>query len=708
MDKPKTYTLELGGRNLKATLTNWADQTNGSVLLEYGETVVLATAVMSYKPREGIEFFPLLVDYQEKFYASGKIKGSRFIKREGRPSDDATLTGRVIDRSIRPRFDMRARNDVQIVLTVLSFDGVNNPEILSVIAASLALSLSDIPWSGPIGAVGVGKLDEQFVLNPTVEDKGKCTLCATISGSDDLIHMIEVEARETSEEEILEALEFGKKFIQKITDFQNKIVKEAGKQKTEIPIFEASESLKKEIEGFLDGRLEGALFKEFKKERMDAANDLKTELKNYLEGKYAQENADNISAGLDFFEEKINELVHKNVLEKEKRVDGRKLDELRPLSSEAGILPRAHGSAIFMRGNTHALGTVTLGSPGAEQIIDEMGGEYKKRFMFHYNFPGFSVGEVSPMRSPGRRDIGHGALAEKALSGLIPSKEDFPYTIRVVSEILSSNGSSSMASVCAGALALMDAGVPIKKPAAGIAIGLMSDKSGNFKILTDIQGPEDHHGDMDLKIAGTKDGVTAVQMDVKLKGVNQDILRQGFSQAKKARLEILDVINKTLSEPRESLSPYAPRILTIQINPEKIRDVIGPGGKVINEIIDKTGVLSIDIEDDGKIYIAAGPNSEGAAEKAVEWVKNLTREIKIGEIFMAKVVKIAEFGAFVELTPKHEALIHISELSDKYVSRVEDVVKIGDMIRVKVIKIDEQGKIGVSAKNITANNVNGV
>jgi len=700
VDKTKLYTTDFGGRELKITLVNWAEQASGSVLVQYGETVVLTTAVMSGTPREGIDFFPLLVDYQERFYASGKIKGSRFIKREGRPSDEATLTGRVIDRSIRPRFDMRIRNDVQVVVTVLSYDKANDPEIPSIIASSLALSLSDIPWKGPMGAVRVGKIDDKFVLNPTVEDAEKCSVLATISGSDDLISMIEVESNEADEKEVLEAFEFGKKYVKKIVEFQNDIISENGKAKVKIDLPDTDVELKAEVEKLLDKKLEEALFKELKKERMDAVGDLKKEIKHSLEEKYNEEKPENVRAGLELFEDKIDELVHKNILDKERRVDGRKLDELRDLSCEVGMLPRTHGSGLFMRGNTHALGALTLGTPKEEQIIDEMQEEYKKRFMLHYNFPGFSVGEVSPMRGPSRRDLGHGALAEKALKSLIPSKEDFPYTIRIVSEILSSNGSSSMASVCVGSLCMMDGGVPIKRPAAGIAMGLMTDASGRFKVLTDIQGPEDHYGDMDLKIAGTRNGVTAVQMDVKLDGVTQEMLEQGFKQAKKARLEILDVMESTIAEPRKSLSAHAPRILIIQINPEKIRDVIGPGGKVINGLIDETGVLSIDIEDDGKIYVAAGPDSEEGANKAISLIKDITREIKIGEVFMAKVVKIAAFGAFVELTRKHEGLVHVSELSDKYVSKVEDVVKMGDTLRVRVIRIDEQGKIALSAKNI--------
>ena len=704
MEKSKIYTLDIGGRELSIKLTDWADQTDGSVVAQYGETVVLATAVMSDKPREGTSFFPLLVDYQEKLYAAGKIKGSRFIKREGRPSDKATLTGRMIDRAIRPRFNGKIRNDIQVVLNVLSFDGKNDPDISALIAASLSLHISNIPWAGPIAAVKVGRVDNEYVLNPTIEDEEKSDFLITLAGTKDKINMIEASAREVSEEDIVAAFEFGKKYIQKIIEFQESIAKEVAPKKREVSLFEIDESLKPEIDSFLDPRLEDALFTEFKKERVGALNELKEELVSSLKEKHEDISKDSISAALDYFEEKTDAVVHKNVLEKERRVDERKLDEVRSLRCDTSFLPRTHGSGMFMRGNTHSLATVTLGPPGDEQIIDEMEEEYKKRFMFHYNFPAFSVGEVAPMRSPGRREIGHGALAEKALEPVIPSKEDFPYTIRVVSEILSSNGSSSMASACAGSLALMDAGVPITKPVAGIAMGLMTGSEGEHKVLTDIQGPEDHYGDMDFKVAGTADGVTAIQMDVKIEGVTIEILQKTLIQAKKARLEILDAITKTLKGPRESLSPHAPRILVVQINPEKIRDVIGPGGKVINKIIEDTGVLSIDIEDDGKVYVAAAPGGSEGGDKAISIIKNITREIKIGEIFTAKVVKVADFGAFVELTPRHEGLVHVSELSDHFVKNVEDVVKMGDNIRVKVIRIDEQGKIALTAKNVTTDN----
>lgn len=690
--------MEWGGRNLLVTLANWADQANGSVLVQYGETVVLGTATMGKAPREEVNFFPLLVDYQEKFYASGKIKGSRFIKREGRPSDEATLTGRMVDRAIRPRFDMRFRNDVQVVLNALSFDKKNDPDLPALLAGSLSLVLSDIPWNGPIGVVKVGKINGEFVLNPIIEEEEKSDFVITVAGTKEKINMIEASANEIAEEEILEALGFAEKFIKKNIEFQEQIASENKVQKSEIPLFAIGEALAKEVDAFLGERMEEALFQEAKKDRVNAVGHLKDELKVFLEGKYKETDRSATLLGLDYFEEKVNEVVHVNIIEKGKRVDGRKLDELRDINCGVGMLPRTHGSSLFMRGNTHALVTVTLGAPGMEQIIDEMKGEEKKRFMLHYNFPAFSVGEVAPMRSPGRREIGHGALAEKALAPFIPSKDEFPYTIRLVSEILSSNGSSSMASVCGGSMAMMDAGIPVRKPVAGIAMGLMTGKGGEYKVLTDIQGPEDHHGDMDFKVAGTRLGVTAIQMDVKIEGVTLPMLTSAFEQAKKARHEILDHMEKVISEARPSLSPYAPRILVVQINPEKIRDVIGPGGKVINEIIDETGVLTIDIEDDGKIYVAADAGAEEAANKAVAWIKSITREVKVGEVFMGKVTKVADFGAFVEITPKQDGLVHVSELSDRYVKNVEDVVRVGDILRVKVIRIDEQGKVALSAK----------
>ncbi|MBI1888826.1 MAG: polyribonucleotide nucleotidyltransferase [Candidatus Spechtbacteria bacterium] len=699
MEQSKSYSMDWGGRNLLVTLNNWADQAHGSVLVQYGETVVFGTATMGKSPREDVNFFPLLVDYQEKFYASGKIKGSRFVKREGRPSDEATLTGRMVDRAIRPRFDMRTRNDVQVVLTALSFDKKNDPDLPALLAGSLSLSVSPIPWNGPIGIVKVGKIDGEFVLNPIIEEEERSDYLITVAGTKDRINMIEAGAKEVLEEEILTALEFAKKYIQKIVEFQEKIADENKVVKSEAQLFSVSEALAKEVDEFLKGdRLETALFQEAKKDRVDAVGKLKEELKASLEERYKETDQSAILLGLDHFEEKVNEIVHANIIEKGRRVDGRKLDELRDIDCRAGVLPRTHGSSLFMRGNTHALVTVTLGAPGMEQIIDEMKGEEKKRFMLHYNFPSFSVGEVMPMRGPGRREIGHGALAEKALGTLVPTKDEFPYAIRLVSEILSSNGSSSMASVCGGAMAMMDAGVPLRKSVAGIAMGLMTGKNGEYKVLTDIQGPEDHHGDMDFKVAGTDTGVTAIQMDVKIEGVTLTMLKDTFEQAKKARHEILGYMKKAIAEPRESLSPYAPRIMVIQINPDKIRDVIGPGGKVINEIIDETGVLSIDIEDDGKVYVAAESGSEEAANKAVAWIKSITREVRVGEVFMGKVTKVADFGAFVEITPKQDGLVHVSELSSTYVKNAGDTVKVGDLLRVKVIRIDEQGKVALSVK----------
>jgi polyribonucleotide nucleotidyltransferase len=695
------FKLEIGGRNLQVEVKNLAEMAAASGLVQYGDTLVLGTAVMSGEEREGIDFFPLTVDYEERYYAAGKILGSRYIRRESRPSDEAILTSRLIDRAIRPRFPEDLRREVQIVATCLSWDRENDPDIIGLIAASLVLSLSNIPWSGPIAIVRIGEINNEFVLNPTYEQREKSSLDLVIAGVEKngeiLINMMEAEAEEPPEDTILKAVDWAKPYLKKLIDFQNQIVKKTGKEKIKIEATPADLELDKEIKEFLGGRLEKVLFQKGKAERMDQVNNLKEELIYYIEGKYP--GMEKTGYTRDFFEKEIEKLVHQNIINlpagKEKRPDGRKLDELREITAEAGLLPRTHGSGLFCRGQTKALSILTLGAPGDVKLLEGMEIVGKKRFMHHYNFPPYSVGEVRPIRGPGRRDIGHGMLVEKALIPLVPSLEKFPYTMRVVSEILSSNGSTSMASVSSSSLALMDAGVPIKTPAAGIALGLMVDERGNYKILTDIQGPEDHHGDMDFKIAGTRKGITAIQMDVKIDGINQEILKEVLSQGKKARLQILDKMEKVLEKPRPELSPFAPKILTIQINPEKIREVIGPGGKVINEIIEECGV-SIDIEDSGKIFVTA--EKEEAAKKAISWIKNITREVKVGEVFQGKVKRILDFGAFVEILPGQEGLIHISQLAPFRVKKVEDVVKIGDVVPVKVISIDEHGRINLSLK----------
>jgi len=692
------FKLQIGGRELKIEIKNLAEMAAGSCLVQYGDTLVLSTVVISEREREGIDFFPLTVDYEERYYAAGKILGSRYIRRESRPSDEAILTSRLIDRTIRPLFPKDLKREVQIVVTCLSWDRENDPDIIGLVAASLVLSFSKVPWSGPISAVRVGKIGDEFILNPTYEEREKSELDLVITGvkksGEILINMLEAEASEISEEVISKATEWAMPYLKKLIDFQNQIIKKVYlPEKILIEAPRQDLELEKEIEEFLGVRLEKALYQPKKAERVEDINNLKEELISYIEeghpqmgkGKYAR----------DFFEKEIERLVHENIILKERRPDGRKLDEIREISCEAGILPRTHGSGLFCRGQTKSLSILTLGAPRDVKLLEGMEIVGKKRFMHHYNFPPYSTGEIKPMRGPGRRDIGHGMLAEKALLPLIPSFEEFPYTIRIVSEILSSNGSTSMASVSSSSLALMDAGVPIKKPATGIALGLMQNAKGDYKILTDIQGPEDHYGDMDLKVAGTKDGICAIQMDVKITGISQKILKEVLEQGKRARLQILDKMAKVIEKPRPELSPFAPRILTIQISPEKIREVIGPGGRVINEIIEECGV-SIDVEDNGKIFVTA--EKEEAAKKAIAWIKNITREVKVGEIFQGKVKRILDFGAFVEILPGQEGLVHISQLAPYRVKRVEDIVKLGEILPVKVISIDEQGRINLSLK----------
>jgi len=704
----KKFKTEIEGRELIIEIGKLAEQANGSVLAQYGETVVLATCVIGEKPRAGVNYLPLMVDYEEKLYAAGKIKGSRFIKREGRSTDEAILTGRLIDRTIRPLFNPKIRNDIQVIITVLSFDRENDPVIPGLIGASIALSISNIPWNGPIGGVSIGQKDGKWTINPFNGNAEKLSLNLVVAGPKQGINMIEGEAKEMPEKEIVGALEFAQKYIRKLIDFQEDIIKELQPKKLELEIPKIDSKLINEVEEFIGDKLEKTLYQKEKNKRMDKVNELKENLSHFIDGKYEGDEAykpeasacrEKIEQAYDIFEEKLNEIVHKNILDppagKEKRPDSRKLNEFREISCEVGLLPRTHGSGLFARGSTQALSIVTLGPPGAEQLLDEMELDGKKRFMHHYNFPPYSVGEIKPMRGPGRREIGHGALAERALVPLIPSSEEFPYTIRIVSEILSSNGSSSMASVCGSTLALLDAGVPIKNNAAGIAMGLMLSPDGQkYKILTDIQGPEDHHGDMDFKIAGTRKGITALQMDVKIKGFSLKVLEEVLIQAKKAREEILDKMEAVIKAPRPELSRFAPRVYVLHINPERIGDVIGPGGKIIHKIIDETGA-TIDIEDDGTVFVASD-KAEGA-EKAIAWIKSLTRELKAGEIFQGKVVKVTDFGAFVELVPGQDGLLHISELGPKEkVKNIENIIHRGDTITVKIKNIDELGRINLS------------
>jgi polyribonucleotide nucleotidyltransferase len=691
------WSLQIGGRILEIETGLLAGQANGAVTARYGDTVVLATAVMSKGASRVSGYFPLMVDFEERYYAAGKIKGSRFIKREGRPSDDAVLSGRAVDRTIRPLFNHRMRNDVQVIVTVLSYDGENDPDVIAIIAASTALAISNIPWNGPIAAVRVGKVNDEFVLNPVTNGElAEGELDLLISGSADKINMIESGAMEISEEEMLRAFTFGQEAIKKIVSFILEIQKEVGKEKN-VPTLVAGtpefEAKVKEI--LLAENLAEALYDKDKKVIEGKMSAIQDKVKEYIKTTFPEE-VDKLKEVAEIvFEEVSDEIVHQNILELELRPDSRKLDEIRHIECSTGILPRTHGTGLFTRGETQALTVTTLGSPGDQQIIDTMEVDMKKRYIHHYNFPPYSVGEVRPMRGPGRREVGHGALAEKALVPVLPSKEEFPYTILLVSEILSSNGSSSMASTCGSTLSLMDAGVPIKRPVSGIAMGIIVGKDAKFKILTDIQGLEDHYGDMDFKVAGTEKGITAMQMDVKVDGVTLEMLSAVLTQSHKNRLEILKKITDALPAPRVEMSQYAPRIITMQINPEKIRNVIGSGGKIINEIIDQTGV-QIDIEDSGMIFITSP--DQVSAQKAKQWIDNLTHEVKAGELFNAKVTRIMAFGAFAEILPGQEGLIHVSEISDRRIEKVEDVLSVGDIVPVKVKEIDSQGRINLSAR----------
>lgn len=697
------FSLKLGEKEIEAEFNNLAEQANGSVLIRSGETVLLITCVMAKEDKEGLDFFPLTVGYEEKYYAAGKIKSSRYMKREGRPSDEAVCNGRLIDRAIRPRFPEGLLREIQVVATVLSWDGENDPDVLGLIGASLALSTSDIPWSGPIAAVRVCRTDGKFIINPTYQEKENSDLEFVFSAvinekKEFLVNMIEGGSKEVDENSVLEALEFSEKYLKKLVDFQKEILDKIGKEKTVLKLVEADVSLEEEMETFLADKLEKAFFQKDKNKRDEAIRILKNELVDFIEEKHpGEEKTKHIGEILD---KKIDGLVHKNILKYNKRADGRKLDELRDIRCQVGLLPRTHGSGLFCRGKTKALSVLTLGSPGDQQVLEEMEIVGKKRFMHHYNFLPYSVGETKPMRGPGRREIGHGMLVEKALLPLIPDSEEFPYTIRIVTETLSSNGSSSMASVCGSSLALMDAGVPIERPVAGIAMGLAEDKEiGEYKVLTDIQGPEDHYGDMDFKVAGTKKGITAIQMDVKIEGISKKIVAETIKGAKKARMEILDSMEKIISKPRTHLSPYAPKILTVQIKPEKIGEVIGPGGKIINSIIEETGA-AIDIQETGLIYVSSEKREE--ADKAIELIKRITKEVEVGETFEGKVKRILGFGAFVEILPRKEGLVHISKLSSSRVEKVEDVVKLGDIVQVKVISVDEQKRINLTLiKNLS-------
>ncbi len=694
----KQFKTEVFGRPLTLEVSDLAGQANAAVIGRYGETAVLVTVVMGNEDRP-IDYFPLTVDYEERFYAAGKILGSRFVRREGRPSENAVLSGRLVDRTIRPLFDHRLRRDAQVAITILELDGENDPDFVSLITASTALAISDIPWNGPVTGVSILHDGQKLTFNPTIPELEKVWpaekgFLSFVAGTKDRINMIELEGVDADETSVVAAYAEAQKEISKLSEWQNKIVKEIGKPKASVHLAEPEASLVKMVTEFLADKLEPAVYVKHKQEMAAKMSAVREGLKGHLAAAGLDEKA--LEAADRLFETAVDELVHEKILKEEKRPDGRRLDEVRDLHAEVGLLKRTHGSALFVRGNTQALAVTTIAPPGSEQLIESMDFSGKKRFMLHYNFPPYSTGEVGRLGNPGRREIGHGALAEKAVRNLIPKQEEFPYTIRVVSEILSSNGSSSMATVCGTCLSLMDAGVPIKKAAAGIAMGMMTGKNGEYKVLTDIQGPEDHYGDMDFKVAGTADGVRAIQMDVKIDGLTTDMLRDGLAQAKKARLEILKVMHKALAEPRKDLSQYAPRVLVMKVNPEKIGEIIGPGGKVINGIIERTGALTIDIEQTGEVYIAGATKEK--AEAAYQEVESIVKEYKIGDIVEGPIVKILEFGAIVQFGPNRDGMIHVSELKHGFVKKVEDVVKMGDFVRAKIIKADPDGRIGLSLK----------
>ncbi len=679
-------------------VSRFADQANASVIGRYGGTTVLVTAVMGDK-EEDKDYFPLMVDYEQRFYAVGKILGSRFQRREGRPGESAILNGRIIDRSIRPLFDHRLRREAQVVVTILELDGENDPDFVALLTASATLAISDIPWNGPIASVKLFHDGKNLVINPKLsqlENLPEGAFTSFVAGTKDRINMIELEGTDTQEAEVAKAYDVAQKEIAKLVEWQNGIVKEIGKKKMTVHLAETDPSLVKMVKEFLADKLEGAMFIKDKQEMQKKVADLQAALKGHLIAAGLGEDA--FPKAEQIMDKEGDALLHKKVLEENKRPDGRKLDEIRDLHAEVGVLKRTHGSALFVRGNTQALAVTTIAPPGSEQLVEAVDFSGKKRFMLHYNFPPYSVGETGRVGSPGRREIGHGALAEKAVKNVIPAQKDFPYVIRVVSEVVSSNGSSSMATVCGTILSLMDAGVPIKKPVAGIAMGLITGAKGEYKVLTDIQGPEDHHGDMDFKVAGSADGIRAIQMDVKIDGLTNEMLVSALAQAKKARLEILKVMHKAIAEPRKELSAFAPRVLTMMVNPEKIGEIIGPGGKVINGIIDRTGALTIDIEQTGEVYIAGA--TKEIAEAAYKEVESIVKEYHIGDIVEGPIVRILEFGAIVQFGPNRDGMIHVSELKEGFVKKVEDVVKMGDVVRAKVVKIDGD-RTGLSLKGMS-------
>lgn len=693
------FHLDFCGRGITVETGEIAKQADGAVIIRYGDTVTLSTACASNQAKEGIDFFPLTVSFEEKLYSVGKIPGG-FLRREGRPSEHATLTARMIDRPIRPLFAEGFRNEVQVVNTVLSVDQDASPEMAAMFGASLALCISDIPFNGPIAGVKVGRINGELVANPTVAQMKESDIDLTVAGTAQALNMVEAGAKEVSEEDMLAALMFGHEQIKKLCAFQEEIVAACGKEKREIELYAVDETIDSEVRKNFEAQIRAAVSIKEKLERYGKIDDLTDEAAEMIANKeYASEKDQNnavkqareICRGIEADE------VRRLIIEDKVRPDGRQIDEIRPLNSQVDLLPRVHGSALFTRGETQVLSTTTLGALNDNQIIDDLTVVDSKRFMHHYNFPPYCVGETGRMGNPGRREIGHGALGERALAQVLPSVEEFPYTIRTVADVMESNGSSSQASICAGTMSLMAAGVPIKAPVAGIAMGLiMDDDSGKYTVLTDIQGMEDHFGDMDFKVAGTTNGITALQMDIKVTGITKNIFEEALAQAHKARLEILDNMLACISEPRKQLSPYAPKIAMMNIDPDKIKDVIGPGGKMINEIIAQCDNVKIDIDDDGKVVIYH--NDYDTIEKAKQMISDIVRVAKVGDVYAAKVVRLEKFGAFVNLFGNTDGLLHISKISHHRVEKVEDVLKLGDIIDVKVTEIDNKGRINVSAK----------
>ncbi|WP_088041184.1 polyribonucleotide nucleotidyltransferase [Bacillus sp. EAC] len=686
------FSTELAGKTLTVEVGQLAKQANGAVLVRYGDTVVLSTVTASKEPKN-LSFFPLTVNYEERLYAVGKIPGG-FIKREGRPSEKAILASRLIDRPIRPLFADGFRNEVQVISMVMSVDQNYSSEMAAMFGSSLALSVSDIPFNGPIAGAVIGRINGEFIINPSVEQAENSDINLTVAGTKDAINMVEASANEVPEDVMLEAIMFGHEEIKKLIAFQEEIVAKVGKEKTEVKLHQLDSDIEKQVRDYCETELNSAIQVHEKHAREEAI----TEVKNRVIAQFEENEADEQTIGQvkEILSKLVKEEVRRLITVEKVRPDGRKLDEIRPLSSQVGLLPRTHGSGLFTRGQTQALSICTLGALGDVQILDGLGIEESKRFMHHYNFPLFSVGETGPIRGPGRREIGHGALGEKALEPSLPDQKDFPYTIRLVSEVLESNGSTSQASICASTLAMMDAGVPIKSPVAGIAMGLI--KSGeHYSVLTDIQGMEDHLGDMDFKVAGTAKGVTALQMDIKIEGLSREILKEALEQAKIGRMQILESMIATISEPRKDLSEFAPKILMMTIKPDKIKDVIGPGGKQINKIIEETGV-KIDIEQDGTVFISSV--NQPMNDRAKQIIEDLVREVEVGQLYMGKVKRIEKFGAFVEIFAGKDGLVHISELAEERVGKVEDVIAIGDEFLVKVTEIDKQGRVNLSRKAV--------